>query len=272
MRIGLSVVSSDGAVRWSGEGEDEVVFGWRGAYDPGDRLLVTAAADAVWLSLQLDSCLAPSLVLLKGGRFTFPVPDAAQQVAYGKGTAFTGERHYARVRVADSRELASWRNLALNAHDLELPEGEEPCLFPHAQTNVPATNPQFYARCAIDGTVVPWRHGSWPHGSWGIGGRSDAALTVSFGAPVLADELRLYLRADFPHDSWWESAVAVLSDGERLALEFGKTGACQRFSLRHRTVSWLRLERFQQAPEPGFPALSQIEVWGRLAEEGNIHA
>lgn len=272
MRIGLSVVSREGSIRWSGEGEDEVLLGWRGVYEPGDRLLVAAAADAVWLSLQLDGCLASSFVLLRGGSFSFPVPDAAQQVAYGKGMAFTGERHYARVRVADPLELASWRNLALNAHDLELPEGVQPCLFPHAQTNVPATNPQFYARCAIDGVVAPWKHGSWPHGSWGIGGRSDATLTVSFGAPVEADELRLYLRADFPHDSWWESAVAVLSDGERLPLRLAKTGACQRFSLGQRTISWLRLEHLRQAPEPGFPALSQIEVWGRISEGSPSHA
>lgn len=97
-------------------------------------------------------------------------------------------------------------------------------------------------------------------------------LTVSFGDPVVADELRLYLRADFPHDSWWRKAEAALSDGSRLALHLEKTGRRQTFALGGRVITWIRLEHLVQAAEPGFPALSQIEVWGRTAEEGDDNA
>ena len=273
MKVGLSVIAADSSVRWHGECEDEVTLAWRGRYEEGDALLVEADSPEAWLWMQLDICLAPSLVLLRGGRLVYPIPDSARQVAYGKGWAFADERHWARVRAADPRELSSWGNLALNSHDLNLGNGKKPHLFPHAETNVTCDNPQFWARNAIDGICSPSRHGSWPHGSWGIAGRKDAELTIEFGTPVVADELRVWLRADFPHDGWWREATLVLSDGTQTKLSFEKTGERQAFALGGSVVSWLRLEGFVQA-EPGFPALSQVEVWGTNAceEEQEAHA
>ena len=272
----ISVVASDGQLRHEAAGTDEVTLSWRGAYAPGDRLVVTAGEDPVRLVLKLDECLAESHVLLFGGRFEFPIPvDAPEQVAYGKGRAFTGERHWAFVRVEDEREHGAWRNLALNAHDLKLGEGEalaaghdpeslaRPVLFPHASTNVVCDNPQFYARNAIDGVFEASKHGSWPHESWGVAGNPEAWLRVDFGEPVMADELRLYLRADFPHDTCWEHARLELSSGEDLALELAKTGARQTFDLGGRTLSWVRLHGLEKRDEEGFPGLSQLEVWGR---------
>lgn len=273
MKLTLSVVRADGSARHISAGEDEVTLGWRGTYEPGDRLVVTCDADAAHLAMQLDACLALSHVLLRGGHFEFPIPFGAAQKSYGAGWAFEGERHMAHVRVDDPRAAANWQNLALNAHDLTPGEGvlaggsrdERPVLFPHANTNVCPGNPQFIARNAIDGVVAPEFHGSWPHESWGVAGRDDAWLKVDFGETVVADELHLYLRADFPHDTCWERATVELSDGTELPLALEKTGACQCFALGGRAIEWLRLGSLIKRAEDGFPGLAQLEVWGHRA-------
>ena len=269
--LSLSVVAADGTLRHVSDGTDEVTLSWRGAYQEGDRLVVSCDQARTHLVMRLDVCLAESHVLLVGGRFEFPVPAPEARCAYGKGWAFADERHWAYVRVEDAREAGSWRNLSLNAHDLKLSEAEPgtdaatAVLFPHASTNVCCDNPQFWARNAIDGVFETCAHGSWPHESWGINGTPGAWLRVDFGGPVVADELRLYLRADFPHDTWWKAAVVELSDGVVLPLCLEKSGARQSFSLGGRTIAWLRLRQLECAEKDGFPGLSQLEVWGRRA-------
>ena len=273
MKVSLSVVTADGSVRHASEGVDEVTLSWRGAYELGDRIVLRCSEARTRLVMKLDACLAESHVLLCGGTYEFPIPQGEAQKGYGKGWAFADERHWAFVRVEDSREAGCWRNLALNAHDLTPGEGvlaggprdAAPALFPHASTNAEPSNPQFAARNAIDGVSEAQGHGSWPHESWGVAGRADAWLQVDFGEPVVADELRLFLRADFPHDTCWEQATVTLSDGTELALELAKTGARQAFPLGGRTITWLRLHDLVKRDEDGFPGLSQLEVWGHRA-------
>ena len=271
MELRIQVIGADGEIRHARAGAGEVFLGWRGRYEEGDRLVVECDAPVVRLVIQLDECLAPSHVLLRGGCFEFPVPFGSAKKSYGADSAFAGERHLCRVRVEDAREASSWKNLALNSHDLTPGEGVltgsardlPPVLFPHASTNAEPNNPQFIARNAIDGVVATERHGSWPHGSWGVAGRDDAWLRVDFGGPVVADELRIYLRAEFPHDTCWRSADVELSDGSVLSLRLRKTGDRQAFDLGGSRIEWLRLTRLKKEADEGFPGLSQLEVWGR---------
>lgn len=260
----LAVLGADGAMRYVTDGVGEVVMSWRGAYEPGDRIVVRCDEDPVHLVMKLDVCLAESRVLLRGGYFEFPIPTGGAQKAYGKGWAFADERHWAYVRIEEPREATSWRNLALNAHDLGSPREFSPA-FPHATTNVCCDNPQFIARNVIDGVFETAGHGSWPHESWSVRGHDDAWLKVDFGEPVVADELRLYLRADYPHDTWWNRLLVETSDGARLTALLDKTGLRQALDLGGRVIEWLRLSGFERAEDDGFPGLSQLEVWGRRA-------
>ena len=80
------------------------------------------------------------------------------------------------------------------------------------------------------------------------------------------DELRLTLRADFPHDSWWTAATVCFSDGSREVLPLQKSGEPQAFAIAPRTVTGLVLCELKKADDPSpFPALSQIEAWGTEA-------
>ena len=83
----------------------------------------------------------------------------------------------------------------------------------------------FAARNAVDGIYENDSHGTWPYQSWGINRDPSAALTIEFGCSVTVDELRLTLRADFPHDSYWTQATVAFDDGSREALQLTKTAA-----------------------------------------------
>ncbi|MNY28289.1 hypothetical protein D3C86_1622570 [compost metagenome] len=88
-------------------------------------------------------------------------------------------------------------------------------------------------------------------------------MTLVFGRAVLIDQLTFYLRADFPHDAWWEKASVTFSDGESASFSLQKTGAAQSFPVVPRRVEWIRLHDLKKADDPSpFPALTQIEVWG----------
>ena len=111
-------------------------------------------------------------------------------------------------------------------------------------------------------------HGTWPYQSWGINRDLNAALTLFFGRTVVIDELRLTLRADFPHDSWWTQATVEFSDGSREVLTLQKLAAPQAFAIQPRQVEWLILKELVKAPDPSpFPALTQLEVFGTEAAD-----
>lgn len=258
----LSIVAADGEERCRYEGAREVTLSWRDFYEPGDRIVVTSDECRARLAMKLDAALPESFVTLAGDRFEFPVPVDAACKDYPQGIAFAGERHWCYVRVLDEREYGSWRNLALNAYDLRTAEDERPQLYPHAATNVACDNPQFFAKNAIDGVFETSNHGSWPHESWGVAGRADAVLRIDFGEEIRADELCIYLRADFPHDTCWSRAHIELSTGEVLEVELAKTGEAQCFDLTGREFSWLAVKPFDKIDPDGFPAISQVMVMG----------
>ena len=168
--------------------------------------------------------------------------------------------HIIRARFATPEEIAARRNLAYNPYD----EHGDTGFFPHAHANVETRGEAvFAARNAIDGIYENDAHGIWPYQSWGINRDPNAALTLDFGRPVTIDELRLTLRADFPHDAWWTQATVEFDDGSREVLELKKSAAPQCFAIAPRTVKSLKLFELIKAEDPSpFPALTQIEAWG----------
>lgn len=260
MKFTISVLDARGSTRISQSGEDEATLVHDLPYVPGDIIEIISDQQGIDAILHLDACIAPALVHIAGRGYRFAVPAEVDRVTYPPQT-FLGPLHRISIRRALDAETTGRRNLALNPADSALNDS----FFPHAHANVETRGEAvFAARNAIDGEAANWDHGFWPYTSWGINRDPEAALTVEFGRPVQLDEIALRLRADFPHDSWWEQASVVFSDNSVEELTLQKTGQMQRFAIAPRNVTWLRLEKLIRADDPSpFPALTQIEAWGQ---------
>ena len=78
------------------------------------------------------------------------------------------------------------------------------------------------------------------------------------------NEIVLHTRADFPHDNWWIRADIEFSDGSEEQVSMEKSSEPHPFSIKREKITWLKLKNLIKADDPSpFPALTQIEVWGR---------
>ncbi len=255
----ITVVSAAGETLARAEGLGDARLIYRGAYQPGDRILFQS--ENAHAAVLVDQAVAAAPVFLPDKAFSFEIPFGDAANGYPP-QAFSGDCHAMTVGPVggDAR-----RNVALNPFDQR---GDGCRCFPHASANVETRGEaQFFARNAVDGHRFNESHGGWPYHSWGIGGRADAWIRVDFGRSVTVDEVVLTLRADFPHDAWWTRATLACSDGFALELPLEKTVEAQRFAIGERAVEWVMLRDLIKADVPSiFPALTQFEVYGREAE------
>lgn len=232
-------------------------------YALGNYYELVADVYPVYVWAQLDSSLTPSLLYLTN-KWTYKIPfNLEREWPYPTG-AFIGRRHYAWARLATKDEINLRQNLAINMHD----QHDFSNAYPHATANVETDdNSVFFARNAIDGIEANNHHGSYPFESWGIGGRSDAKIKIDFGRKVNVDEVKIILRADFPHDTNWDYATLTFSNGDNQDIFLKHTADQQSFEVKQRNISWIELSNLKCNPNnQGFTALTQIEAWGTNEE------
>ena len=178
---------------------------------------------------------------------------------------FSGSRHYMYAKVAEEEEVRAYRNLALNPADQHK---DVPC-YPHASANVETRGESvFAAKNAIDGVRANLSHGEWPYESWGINRREDACMKLEFGRKICTDRIVLYTRSDFPHDNYWTEVTVEFSDGTSEKIPLTKTSRAQEYRFEERIIDQLILKDLKKSDEPSpFPALTQIEVYGRVLNE-----
>ncbi|MDC7744745.1 MULTISPECIES: carbohydrate-binding protein [Rhizobium] len=258
MELALKIVDADGLVLASSTGRDETFLVYRQSYREGDRVVVEASEPG-HIFLALDGAIQPGLVYMKECAYALAVPFGDKRKPYSPN-AFRGDIHRLSARSARPDEIARRRNLAFNPWD----DHANRALFPHARANVETRGEAaFAARNAIDGEKANDDHGFWPYTSWGINRDPQAALKLEFGRPVSIDEIVFYLRADFPHDSWWNEASVTFSSGRTSRFPLVKSGAAQSFSIEPCIVEWVELHGLIKAEDASpFPALTQIEIWG----------
>ena len=255
----LSVETAAGEVLASASGQDEVWLTYAPQYRPGDRLCLSCGAADAFMVVQLDDAMSPAFVYCKEGKLSYPVPFEEGRKVFSE-RAFAGENHYLHARMARREEIAARKNLALNPWAAHQFDGAYPFASANVETRGEAV---FAARNAIDGYKANDSHGGWPYTSWGINRDPKAALRVDFGRTVEVDEAVLYLRADFPHDAWWQEGTLRFSDGSQVTVKLEKTAAGQRFSFPAKRVEWVVLDTLIKAGDPSpFPALTQLELWG----------
>jgi len=200
-----------------------------------------------------------AFIYIPGRSVEFFIPPANNRPNYSP-KSFMGMTHYIEARYATAEEIKKIKNLALNVYD----QHENTTFYPHASANVETRGEAvFAARNAIDGMYANSSHGKYPYQSWGINRDPAAALTIDFGREVLINEIRLTLRADYPHDNYWVSADINFDDGSSETLKLEKSKKPQCFLIKERKIKSLVLEKLIKAEgESPFPALTQIEVQG----------
>lgn len=256
--IEICVLSGAGEALSRVRSDGEVSLYHSRPYAPGDRIQI-ASDEGRYFAIQVDHAVECASVYAPSGRMTYRIPVGDELFAYAPG-AFAGERHVIRVRTLSVAEIAARRNLALNPAD----QRGESDFFPHATANAETRGEAvFAARNTIDGYVLNSSHGEWPFQSWGIGAREDAWLRLDFGRVVVLDELRLTLRADFPHDAYWTCAAVELSDGFSRTFPLMRTHRPQPVPLDGHRAEWLILKDLIKSDDPSaFPALTEIEAYG----------
>lgn len=259
-KLTLTIQDRSGVVRACASGDGEVWLVYEPSYIQGDTILVISDQPDQFLVLCLDDALAPAFVYCAGTACTYPIPFGEARKVFS-GRAFEGTRHYLHVRMAKPEEIAARKNLALNPWATHAPGGP----FPYASANIETRGEMiFAAKNAIDGIKANHSHGEWPYTSWGINQDPSAAWRLDFGRMVEVDEAVIYLRADFPHDAWWQEATLHFSDGSSLVIPLEKTDAGQHMTFPPRQVEWVVLDTLVKADDPSpFPALTQLELWGR---------
>lgn len=257
--LSIKVLNKDGVTVGVAHGEREVILPLKYTYGEGDRIIFETDEKNRMFVLQPDDALGESLVYVTGN-IDFKVPYGEKKICYSP-KAFWGGSHLLTARYASGEEIAAYRNLALNKMD---ENGLTGC-YPHASANVETRGESvFAARNAIDGIKANHSHGEWPYGSWGINRDPNAKIRIEFGREVEIDKLRIYLRADFPHDNWWKQVTVRFSDGTAIACGLEKTDLGQEILIQPKKITWIQLEKLIASDEPSpFPALTQFEVYGK---------
>lgn len=238
--------------------EESLEVEWNHIYEEGDALVITARPGQ-FLELQLDEFVKPAVIFLKESPFIYKIPLNDEKLAYAE-EAFSGEKHRMFIRYIDKPQ--GRRILSENSLDVR----GETSAYPHCTATVETRGESvFAARNTIDGLTESNFHGEWPYTSWGEGEDADASIQIEFGRKVEIDEVRIYLRSDFPHDNYWKEVVLELEHSGDISVQLNKTGDMQRVFVKKQKSSWIKLKKLkkdEQDPSP-FPALTQWQVLGR---------
>jgi hypothetical protein len=263
MELSIKILDRNGNILAQNTEQYEANLVYHGIYQEGDKIIITSSAANRYLMVQVDDALGSAFVYITEQEFLYHIPFQEKRSSYSP-KVFSGDLHLLWVRAASKEEIREYKNLALNVMDQHEAKG----CYPHAAANVETRGEAvFAARNAIDGVRENHSHGEWPYQSWGINKREDARMRLDFGRKVMIDQIVLYTRADFPHDSWWKEVTLLFSDGTRLQWFLEKTDKAHTFKLAQKEILWLELCELIKADDSSpFPALSQIEVYGVEAE------
>lgn len=219
---------------------------YHGEYAKGDKLIIQAP-DCEFVKIQLDETLKESIVYVPGGILEYEIPVGRKKVMYAEN-AFAGEAHWISVCEASDAEIYSLRNLALNPYDVR---GQKK-YYPHVSANFVTRDEEcFFERNAIDEVCENEGHGGFPYHSWAGGAREDLEYYIDLGREAEIEKIVFFLRADFPHDTYWKS-IDVEFDGKVIKtakLEQTKDG--QEMVLPEKVRSRIvHLTNFKQAVQP----------------------
>ncbi len=260
--IRLRIMSGDKKVKFRAEGE-EINTLFEGVYQEDDFMYIELQTKFV--KIKLDEYLKESIVFVPNKIINYKIPFGKFLNGYNP-EAFKGENHKIYISEITEEEFYSERNIALNSHDQRF---YDKC-YPHASANfVTRQDPTFFERNAIDGVCENKGHGNYPYLSWAAGAREDLDYFIHFGDEVEVSYFKVFLRADFPHDTYWKAFDIEFSDNSLVHCEFEETADGQIVKLDEpKKTEYIHITNFKQAADPlSWAALSQIEVYGNYIKK-----
>ena len=264
--INLKLLRENGEVKWKAYGT-EIDERFSGEYEEGDKFRVELP-NTEFVKIRLDETLAESIIYVPDGVFEFAVPFGYERKSCYAPEAFAGDSHRITCSEIDEPEIYGERKISLNSHDRH----NIAKYYPHAVANfVTREDPCFFERNAIDGVIENTGHGQYPYHSWGGGLREDLEYEVHFGTEVEVSRVVIFLRADFPHDTYWKVADVEFSDGTKIHTSLIGTAEGQAVEFEPKKTEMVKLTGFkQQRLEDGslsFAALTQIEIFGKYIKK-----
>ena len=264
--INLKLLNEMGECKFKAYGE-EIDVRYNGEYEPGDKWRIDTDYTE-YVKISLDETLGESIIYLPDKTFEFHIPFDNERASCYAPAAFSGDSHRIKCSEPCEAEIYGEREISFNPHDRHNIHK----YFPHAVANfVTRENPCFFERNAIDGVTDNEGHGKYPFHSWGGGLREDLEFEVRFGTEVEVSRVTIFLRADFPHDTYWKEADLEFSDGSSVHIDMIGTKEGQTFEFEPKKTKFVKLCGFkQQRLEDGslsFAALSQIQVYGKYIKK-----
>lgn len=245
-------------------GEGAVELSVSRAYQVGDQITVTLPEGQNYLAFCLaDGVVEETILYLPSSKFVYKV----QNVSRSYPSEMNGKKCTITARIPSEEELTATRNLACNPADLETAKK----VYPHATTtNVHDKSNEnnrldFEARNAIDGFTQNNGHGSFPVQSWGPGSNMSKKDTfkIDFGRDVSLSELVIFIRADFPHDTYWDSCTVKFSDGTSAELNFKKSAKGQDFDFDTPIVtSSITFTNFNKVAGSDWASWMEVQAFG----------
>ena len=194
----LQIINADNTELFSATGAEIIDCVYNGEYSKGDTIVISGLLSK-FVRLQLDETLKESIVYTESTSIKYEIPEERNIYA---GDAFSGSSHRIVVAEATEEEAYGYRNIALNPHD----KRGQKRYFPHAYANLVTRDAScFFERNAIDGVIHSESHGDYPYHSWAGGAREDLEYYIDFGQEVEVEKIVFFLRADFPHDTYWKN-------------------------------------------------------------------
>ncbi len=263
----LTVQYASGSTVYSLTGNDMVALPVPRKYNVGDKVSVTLPEGEKYVCVTLASKMGESLLYVPDGVYTYEITSeiaANSSYVMNASNKMSYINNTVAVRLPTDEELKETRNLALNAYDRAAATGS----YPHATSNdVHNGQAEFAARNIIDGFIGNTGHGTFPNQSWGPSQNNPSAyLSVDFGREVNVSELHVYIRADFPHDTYYTDATLEFSDGSTREISLRKTEAVQIIDLNGKVTSGVTLKNLNKGGSE-WAALMEVEVYGSELQE-----
>jgi hypothetical protein len=272
-----TLVLTCGSKTASGDGSVELSLNSR-TFKEGNTLTLTVPEGQHYIAFCLaKDVVSESILYLTDSTFTYTIP----KLSISYPTGLSASSITVTARIPETSELTDAHNLALNPADLLDPDMNkisytyssywDAKTYPHATTSTicryasdETSKYQFEVRNAIDGFTQNTSHGSYPYQSWGpdSGFTTRDYIAIDFGHEVKVDTLALYIRADFPHDTYYTSMTVKFSDGTSQTFDLTNSSSVQEFDLGGITTSYIKITKLTMQDSSGWAGFTEVEVIG----------